>query len=253
MQRRSRRFGVTGLLLALGLVLALPGAAIAQTVLATTTTSSSGTFNTSVTIPSGTAAGIYDIAATGTGTVGSAYPPSGSTTIAVSSSLVTAGASVNVFGSGWTPNTTVTLRLELVNLAEATFSLAQVTETRTARARIRVIRPGGNFGFGGFINPPVSGGSNPIIINNNNSSSSSSSAAASAGGGTVAAGAGAGGGTVAAGQVASSPANAVSRGLVRTGVPALPMLAVGVATILLGSVLVSAGRRRTTGQTSFSG
>lgn len=245
MHRRNPRFGVTGLLLALGLVLALPGAAIAQTVLGTVTTTSSGTFTTRVTIPSGTAAGIYDIVATGTGTIGSAYPPSGSTssTIAVSRSLVIAGSSLDVFGSGWTPNTTVTLRLELVNLAEASFSLAQVTETRTARARIRVIRPGANFLFGGFVNPPAPGVSNPIIINNNNSSSSSSSAAASAGGGTIA-----------AGQVAAgSPANAVTRGLARTGVPALPLLAVGVATILLGSVLVSAGRRRTAGQTSFSG
>lgn len=235
---RNRRFGISGLLLALCLVLAVPGAAVAQTLTSTTTTAA-GTFSVNVTIASNTPSGIYDIVATGTGTVGSAYPPSpsGSTTIAVSSSLVIAGTSVNVFGSGWTPNTPVTLRLELVNFAEATFSLAQVTETRTARARIRVIGPGGNFfPFGGFNNPQ---GSNPIIINNNNSSSSSSSASASAGGG--------------GGVANNSTATNVARGLVRTGIPALPLLAMGVATILLGVVLVNAGRRRTATQNSITG
>ncbi|MEX2552509.1 MAG: hypothetical protein WD627_05875 [Actinomycetota bacterium] len=240
--------------LSLSIVFALPGSALAQT-LTTVTANSSGSFSVSVTIPSGTAAGVYDIAATGTAPVATPYPVSSSPTISVSRSAVFAGETVQVTGSGWSPNTTVTLRLELVNLTEATFSLAQTTQTVTARARIQVIAVGATlspgditrniFIFNGLTDP--GGRSGPIIVNNNNSSSSSSSAAASAGGGASTPAA-------AAGTVGSaSPATTVTRGLARTGIEALPLLAAGIATILLGTVMVRAGRRRNEALNSISG
>jgi hypothetical protein len=69
-------------------------------------------------------------------------------------------------------------------------------------------------------------GRGPIVINNNNSSSSSSSAAAAAGGGAVAA----------------PPATPTT--LVRTGFEALPMAAGGMAVLLLGFVMLAAGKRK---------
>jgi hypothetical protein len=87
----------------------------------------------------------------------------------------------------------------------------------------------------GNLNPVAPERGGPIIVTNNNSSSSSSSAAASAGGGSVPA---------AATVVTSQPTTTtVTRALARTGVEALPLLAAGLATILLGAVMVRAGRR----------
>ena len=255
MQRKRRVGPLICLFLSLSIVFALPGSALAQT-LTTVTTNSSGSFEVDVTIPSGTAPGFYDIAATGTVNVATPYPVSTSPSISVSRSVLFAGETVEVTSSGWRPNTTVTLRLELVDLTEATFSLAQTTETRTVRARIQVIAVGATVTPGATINRNIfifngltdpGRGTGPIIVNNNNSSSSSSSAAASAGGGasTPAAAAGTVGST--------SPATSVTRGLARTGIEALPLLAAGIATILLGTVMVRAGRRRNEALNSISG
>jgi hypothetical protein len=253
---RNRRFGrLICLPLALWLVLALPSLALAQTTLITTTTDSSGSFDVVVTIPSGTALGFYDIAATGPVNVATPYPLGISPNISVSSSVVCPGGSLRVSGSGWRPFSTITLRLETVSLTEASFSLAQVTETRTVRARIQVvscevISPIGRdltrniFIFNGLTD---SRGAGPIIVTNNNSSSSSSSAAASAGGGSAPAAAASTVGT------SSTPATTVTRGLARTGIEALPLLAAGIATILLGTVMVRAGRRRKEALNSISG
>jgi hypothetical protein len=254
---RNRRFGrLVCLPLALWLVLALPSLALAQTTLTSTTTNSSGSFDVDVTIPSGTALGFYDIAATGTVNVATPYPVSTSPNISVSSSVVCPGGVVRVSGSGWRPSSTVTIRLETVSLTEASFSLAQVTETRTVRARIQVVSCGVISPIGrdlgrdviiiGNLNPVQQQRSGPIIVNNNNSSSSSSSAAASAGGGSAPAAASTVG-------TSSTPATTVTRGLARTGIEALPLLAAGIATILLGTVMVRAGRRRNEALNSISG
>ena len=257
MQRKRRVGSLICLFLSLSILFALPGSALAQT-LTTVTTNSSGSFEVDVTIPSGTAPGFYDIAATGTVNVATPYPVTGSTTpsISVSRTVVFAGETIRVFSSGWRPSSTVTLRLELVDLTQATFSLAQTTETRTVRARIQVIGVGATLTPGANINRNIfifngltdSGrGTGPIIVNNNNSSSSSSSAAASAGGGATTPAA-------AAGTVGStSPTTSVTRGLARTGIEALPLLAAGIATILLGTVMVRAGRRRNEALNSTSG
>ena len=256
MQRKRRVGPLICLSLALTIVFALPGSALAQT-LTTVTTSSSGSFSVDVTIPSGTAPGTYDIAARGTVNVATPYPVSTSPSISVSRSVLFAGETVRVTSSGWRPNTSVTLSLELVNLAEATFRLAQTTETRTVRARIQVIAVGATlpadsltrniFIFNGLQD---SRGAGPIIVTNNNSSSSSSSAAAAAsGGGATASTPAAAVSTVGS----SSPATTVTRGLARTGIEALPLLAAGIATILLGTVMVRAGRRRNEALNSISG
>jgi hypothetical protein len=243
---RSKLARRSTLILAVVLAIAIPSAALAQATLATVTTDSQGRFQTNVTIPAGTTPGTYDIVATGTAPTSTPYPPSSTPTISVDRTVVRAGETVGVFGSGFSPNTSVTLRLEFIS----TFTIAQATQTVTARARIIVVGPGvvippPNFPLlPGIIRQPipvpvpipvpisVGDGGGPIVVNNNNSSSSSSSAAAAAGGG---------GGVVAipAPQVVPTP-----RTLARTGIEGLPLLAAGLATILLGSVLLSADRRR---------
>lgn len=176
--------------LAFGLLFALPGLASAQTVLATTRTSSTGSFDAEVTIPSTTAPGTYDVTATGEALVTTSYPPN-SSNVTLSKTTVAAGETIRVSGAGWSPSTLVTLRLELVRLSEASFTLAQATEMRTVRARVHVVAPAANAKSG-----------------------------------------------------AAAPQTASAKILSRTGMTALPLLAAGLGTILLGAVLVNAGRRR---------
>jgi hypothetical protein len=218
--------------------------AIAQTVLGTFTTNSSGAFSGAVTIPAGTAPGLYDIIATGTGPLASPYPPT-TGGLSVSRTVVEAGDSITVAGSGFAPSTTVTVSLSARLSAAANMTIAQVNRTLTAR--IRVVAPGtGTGGAGGSViinndnrvtctsnasataaasyNIAQTGGS--ININNNNSAKCESTASAVK-------------------AIATTPvATPVTKTLARTGVDALPLLAAALATILLGSVLLSAGRRR---------
>ena len=247
--RPARRFSVG---LALILVLALPAAALAQTTLGTATTNSNGSFDTILTIPASTTPGTYDIAATGTAPASTPYPPSSAPSISVDRTVVRAGETVRVTGSGFSPNTTVTLRLEFVS----SFTIAQATQTVTARARIIVVAPGATIAppiFRDIIRgvpvpvpvpvPVVVGGgvdrTGPIVVNNNNSSSSSSSAAAAAGGG---------------GAVVSIPTTSTAvptaRTLARTGIETLPLVAAAFASILLGAVCLSADRRRLLAQST---
>lgn len=190
MQANPRIGRLIFIVFAFCLVLAMPGATLAQTVLSTVTTSAAGVLDGAVTIPASTAPGVYDLTASGLAPVAaSAYPPSSAASITLSSTTVTAGETLRVSGTGWSPSTPVTLRLQLVSLSEASFTLAQATEVRTASARLRVVAP----------------------------AASGNNAAASGGSGKV---------------------------LSRTGTTALPLLIAGLGTILLGTVLVIAGRRR---------
>jgi hypothetical protein len=242
--KRSRLL-VLSLMVCGALFLAAP--AIAQT-LATFTTNASGTFSGTVTIPAGTAPGIYDLTATGLGPATSPYPPTSTGSLAVSANVVQAGQSITVSGSGFAANTPVVVGLSFVANAASNMTIAQTTNTvRTLTARIRVVAPGTGVGNAG----------GNITINNNASCTSDAKATASAGY-TIAQT----GGTVinnnnsvtckseatATGvvqKIENTPvAKPVTKVLARTGVDALPLLAAALATILLGSVLLSAGRRR---------
>ncbi|HEX2178988.1 MAG TPA: hypothetical protein VHL54_05635 [Actinomycetota bacterium] len=238
--KRSRLL-VLSLMVCGALFLAAP--AIAQT-LATFTTNASGTFSGTVTIPAGTAPGIYDLTATGLGPATSPYPPTSTGSLAVSANVVQAGQSITVSGSGFAANTPVVVSLSFVANAASNMTIAQTTNTvRTLTARIRVVAPGTGVGDAG----------GNITINNNASCTSDAKATASAGY-TIAQT-----GTVinnnnsvecrseatATGVVHKiETAKPVTKVLARTGVDALPLLAAALATILLGSVLLSAGRRR---------
>jgi hypothetical protein len=216
--------------------------AIAQTVLGTFTTNSSGAFSGAVTIPAGTAPGLYDIIATGTGPLATPYPPT-TGGLSVSRTVVEAGDSITVAGSGFAPSTTVTVSLS-ARLSAQAMQIAQVSRTLTAR--IRVVAPGDGVGN--------AGGS--VIINNDNRVTCTSNASATAAAYTIAQT----GGSIninnnnsakcestasAVKAIATTPvATPVTKTLARTGVDALPLLAAALATILLGSVLLSAGRRR---------
>lgn len=216
--------------------------AIAQTFLGTFTTNSSGAFSGAVTIPAGTAPGLYDLIATGTGPLASPYPPTTTGGLSVSRTVVEAGDSIVVAGGGFAPNTTVTVRLS-ARLSAQSMQIAQVTRVLTAR--IRVVAPGAGVGAGGS-----------VVINNDNRVSCVSNASATAAAYTIAQT----GGSIninnnnsakcestasAVKAIATTPvATPVTRVLARTGVDALPLLAAALATILLGSVLLSAGRRR---------
>ncbi len=218
--------------------------AIAQTVLGTFTTNSSGAFSGAVTIPAGTAPGLYDIIATGTGPVASPYPPT-TGGLSVSRTVVEAGDSITVAGSGFTASSTVVVSLSARLSAQASMTIAQ-TAPRTLTARIRVVAPGTGTGN--------AGGS--VIINNDNRVTCTSNASATAAAYTIAQT----GGSIninnnnsakcestasAVKAIATTPvATPVTKTLARTGVDALPLLAAALATILLGSVLLSAGRRR---------
>lgn len=202
----------------------------------TTTVSSNGTCSKTISIPSGATPGFYDIEATGQVIVedDGDYPP-GSANVAASSNVVFPGESITAFCSGFAPGTTVTFHLDFVRSAQA-FSLAQVTETRTVSTRIRVLDPD-LFDRDGDRIVDRGDGDTTIVVNN--SSSSSSSAAAAAGGGG-------GGETVVVKKVQA----AGGAKLVRTGVDALPLAAAAMASLLLGTVLMGAARRRRTASDS---
>ncbi|MBW3591111.1 MAG: hypothetical protein KY393_04590 [Actinobacteria bacterium] len=204
--------------------LALAATAFASD-LGTTRVNSNGNCSKAVTIPSGAAPGFYDIEATGQVIVedDGEYPPA-SASISASANVVFPGETITVFCSGFAPGTTVVFHLDFVRSAQA-FSLAQVTETRTVSTRIRVLDPDlfDRVGRG-------DGGDTTVVVNN--SSSSSSSAAAAAGGG--------GGETVIVKKIQAAGGGK----LVRTGVDALPLAAAAMASLLLGTVLLGAARRR---------
>jgi hypothetical protein len=239
---KRSRLVILSLMVCGALFMAAP--AIAQT-LATFTTNSSGTFTGTVTIPAGTAPGIYDLTATGLGPATSPYPPTSTGSLAVSKTVVVAGESITVSGSGFAANTPVVVGLSFVASASSNMTIAQTNTLRTLTARIRVVAPGA-----------VGAGGN-ITINNNASCTSDAKATAAAGYTIAQAG-----GTIvnnnnsvtcrseatATGvvhKIETTPvAKPVTRVLARTGVDALPLLAAALATILLGSVLLSAGRRR---------
>ncbi len=86
----------------------------------------------------------------------SPYPPQTTGGLSVSRTVVEAGDSITVAGSGFTPNSTVTVSLSARVSAQA-MQIAQVSRTLTAR--IRVVAPGTDVGGN-------TGGS--IIINNDN-------------------------------------------------------------------------------------
>lgn len=219
--------------------------AIAQAVLGTFTTNSSGAFSGAVTIPVGTAPGLYDIIATGTGPLASPYPPT-TGGLSVSRTVVEAGDSITVAGSGFAPNSTVIVSLSARLSASANMTIAQ-TAPRTLTARIRVVAPGDGVG----------GGGGSVIINNDNRVTCTSNASATA---SALYSIAQTGGSIninnnnsarcestasAVKAIATTPvATPVTKTLARTGVDALPLLAAALATILLGSVLLSAGRRR---------
>lgn len=208
----------------------------------TATTSSNGTCTKAITIPSGATPGFYDVEASGQVIVedDGEYPPA-SANVSASSSVVFPGETFSVSCSGFAPNTTVTFHLDFVRSAQA-FSLAQVTETRTVSTRIRVLDPD-LFDRDGDRIVRDGGGDDTTIIVNNSSSSSSSSAAAAGGGG---------GGTVVQ-QPQTIVKKVVGAGggkLVRTGVDALPLAAAAMASLLLGTVLLGAARRRRTASDS---
>ena len=214
--------------------------AIAQTVLATFTTNNNGAFSGTVTIPANTAPGVYDLIATGTGPAATPYPPT-TGGLSVSSTVVTAGSSITVAGSGFAPNTTVTVSLS-ARLSAQSMQIAQVSRTLTAR--IRVVAPGTGVGTGG----------GTVIINNDNRVTCTSNATAAAyqiaqAGGSVNINnnnsAKCESTATAVKKIETAPVTQpVAKVLSRTGVDALPLLAAALATILLGSVLLSAGRRR---------
>lgn len=241
---KRSRLVILSLMVCGALFMATP--AIAQT-LATFTTNASGTFTGTVTIPAGTAPGIYDLTATGLGPATSPYPPTSTGGLAVSKTVVVAGESITVSGSGFAANTPVVVALSFVASAASNLTIAQTNTLRTLTARIRVVAPG---------TVPVPGAGNIIInndarcvsdakataaapysiaqtgrtvINNSNSVECRSEATA----------------TGVVHKIETTPvAKPVTRVLARTGVDALPLLAAALATILLGSVLLSAGRRR---------
>lgn len=222
--------------------------AIAQT-LATFTTNAGGTFTGTVTIPCVTP-GIYDLTATGLGPATSPYPPTSTGSLAVSRTVVGVGQSVTVSGSGFAANTPVVVGLSFVASASSDMTIAQTNTVRVLTARIRVV--------GSCVGAvPVPGAAGNIIINNdarcvsdakataaapysiaqtgrtviNNSNSVECRSEATA--------------TGVVHKIETTPvARPVTRVLARTGVDALPLLAAALATILLGSVLLSAGRRR---------
>jgi hypothetical protein len=240
---KRSRLVVLSLMVCGALFLAAP--AMAQA-LATFTTNASGTFTGTVTIPAGTAPGIYDLTATGLGPATSPYPPTSTGSLAVSRTVVVAGESITVSGSGFAANTPVVVTLSFVANAASNMTIAQANTVRTLTARIRVVAPGTGVGDAGgniTINNNASCTSDAkatasssyqiaqtgTVINNNNSVTCKSEATA----------------TGVVHKIENTPvAKPVTKVLARTGVDALPLLAAALATILLGSVLLSAGRRR---------
>lgn len=220
--------------------------AIAQAVRGTFTTNSSGAFSGAVSIPAGTASGLYNLIATGTGPAATPYPPT-SGGLSVSRTVVDScgSNSITVAGSGFAPSTTVTVSLS-PRLSAGAMQIAQVSRTLTATIRV--------VGCTGV--DPGTGAGGSVIINNDNRVTCTSNASATAAAYSIAQT----GGSIninnnnsakcestasAVKAIATTPvATPVTRVLSRTGVDALPLLAAALATILLGSVLLSAGRRR---------
>lgn len=254
--RRSRLVVIA--LMACGAVF-LAAPAIGQTILGTFTTNAAGAFAGTVTIPAGTPPGIYDLVATGVCPIATPYPPS-TRSLSVSSTVVVAGQSISVAGGGLAPGSNVTVSLHFVASAgESGLNIAQATLTTCSLfARIRVVAPG----TGVDDDDDKAAGGN-IVINNDNRVSCVSNATATASSGRyqiAQAQTGTGGPQIninnnnsakcestatAVKNIQSTPVtHPVTKVLARTGVDALPLLAAAIATILLGSVLLSAGRRR---------
>lgn len=217
--RRSTRLTLLSLMV-VGSV-ALAGPAQAQTV--TTTSNAAGQFARQIAIPANAAIGVYRLTAT---CVGQVYPAVPGGVIALPDTL-TRGDSFIASGFGCSPTVTVTLNLTQVTSAGATFTLAQTTDTRTFADFIRVVADPTLPPIGPIVptNPPVAqpAAQQPIVITNNNANNNNNSASAVAT---------AGGGSFPVGQQ-----------LVRTGVDALPLAAMGTAIMLLGFVLLTAGNR----------
>jgi len=246
--KRSRR-ALTALMVCGALFLAAP--AIAQTVLGTFTTNTAGAFSGTVGIPAGTAPGCYVLAAKGLGPVTGPYPPPHSGGLAVSATKVVAGQSIAVSGSGFAPNTAVTVTLSpAASSSDSSHKIAATTTLRTLTAHICVVAPGTD------LDKDLGGGT--TIINNDNRVSCVSNATATASADGQFKIAQTGDITInnnnsakcestatAIKNIGTAPiAQPVAKILARTGADALPLLAAAIATILLGSVLLSAGRRR---------
>lgn len=177
--------------------------------------------------------GVYELRVTGCFVVGDVYPPTSVSggSLAISDTVVFPGQTIFYTVTGVCAGTSLSVsvvRIGDLSAESGTLRIALLTTTRTLTARFLVVAPGG-----GGVAGPAAG---PTIIVNN-SSSSSSSAAASATGAVAAA----------------APQATVVRVLARTGVDALPLLAAAAATILLGSVMLSAGRRRERQAQSLAG
>ena len=243
---RRSRLVVIALMVCGAVFLAAP--AIGQTILGTFTTDAAGAFTGTVTIPANTPPGIYDLVASGVGPVATPYPPSSTGSLSVSSTVVVAGQSVSVSGGGFAPGSTVTVSLHFVATAqESRLNIAQALTPRTLSARIRVVAPGTGI--------DDDKGAGNVVINNDNRVSCTSNATATASSDTYQIAqsvninnnnsAKCESTATAVKKIESAPVTKpVTKVLVRTGVDALPLLAAAIATILLGSVLLSAGRRR---------
>lgn len=243
-------------LICLSVLVATP--AIAQAGLGAVRVDGDGDATTSFIFPP-SRAGVFEVVATGPGFLNNFYPPVLNPALAVSPNVIPEGVAVRVavFLSGWVPNSTVALSLRRLSFAEAEgFRIAGVTQNVTRTARILVVgdrdkdrdrdfdrdfdRDRDRDRDGDVIvnvqgNPPTT------VINNNNNNNNLMS----------------GGGGSSASSSASSSSSAGGRGggffipggggrgfLVRTGIDSLPLLLAGVGAILLGSVLLAAGRRR---------
>lgn len=237
--------------------------AIAQTVLGTFTANAQGVFSGNVTIPSSTTPGLYDLRATGVGPQASPYPPSSSGSLLVSRTVVEAGDTIAVAGGGFAPGSTVSVTLHPVSSASAQFTIAQTNVPRVLTARIQVVDDDDDDDDDdrdddADNDDDVATGTGSIVINNDNRVSCTSNATAAAAGtyqiaqadininnnnsakceSTATA-------TGAAKKIEETPVTKpVTKVLARTGVDALPLLAAAIATILLGSVLLSAGKRQ---------
>ncbi|HEX2054117.1 MAG TPA: hypothetical protein VHJ78_10385 [Actinomycetota bacterium] len=254
MQPTWKRSGlaVMALMVCGAVFLAIP--AIAQTVLGTFTANSQGVFSGTVTIPSNTPPGIYDLRATGVGPQATPYPPTSTGSLNVSRNVVVPGQTIAVAGGGFAPNSPVTVTLHFVASAGSQMTIAQTNTLRILTARIRVV----DIDDDDDDDDDVTGG-NVIINNDNRVSCTSNATAADSGQYQIAQTSGdininnnnsarcesIATATGAAKKIEQTPVTKpVTKVLARTGVDALPLLAAAIATILLGSVLLSAGRRR---------
>lgn len=258
---KRSRLGLVALMVCGAVFLAIP--AIAQTVLGTFTANAQGVFSGTVTIPASTDPGIYDLRATGVGPQATPYPPTSTGSLQVSRTVVEPGDTIAVAGGGFAPNTNVTVTLHRVSSASASFTIAQTNVPRVLTARIQVVDDDDDDDDGDDDddNDDDAGtGGGSVVINNDNRVTCTSNATATADAGnyriaqtgdininnnnsakceSIATATGA------AKKIEETPVTKpVTKVLARTGVDALPLLAAAIATILLGSILLSAGRRR---------